>query len=73
MIEPICWIRQDGVISFHKQKEIDSQYFKWHPLYLHPMRELSDEEIWQIHDATNTNNWVIDFARAIIKASRGEE
>ena len=45
MIEPICWIRQDGVISFHKQKEIDSQYFKWHPLYLHPMRELTDEEI----------------------------
>lgn len=45
MIEPICWIRQDGVISFHKQKEIDSQYFKWHPLYTHPMRELSDEEI----------------------------
>ena len=31
------------------------------------LRELSDEEIWQIHDATNTNNWVIDFARAILK------
>ena len=48
MIEPICWIRQDGVISFHKQKEIDSQYFKWHPLYLHPIRELTDEEYEKI-------------------------
>ena len=34
------------------------------------LRELSDEEIWQIHDATNTNNWVIDFARAILKKAR---
>lgn len=38
-----------------------------------PMRELSDEEIMIIHDATNTNNWVIDFARAIIKASQGNK
>ena len=43
------------------------------PLYTHPMRELSDEEIMIIHDATNTNNWVIDFARAIIKASQGDK
>ena len=42
-------------------------------LFIHPMRELSDEEIMIIHDATNTNNWVIDFAKAIIKASRGEK
>jgi hypothetical protein len=37
------------------------------PLYAHPQRELTDEEIMIIHDATNTNNWVIDFARAILK------
>ena len=42
-------------------------------LYTHPISELTDEEIMIIHDATNTNNWVIDFARAIIKASRGEK
>ena len=42
-------------------------------LYTHPQKELSDEEIMIIHDATNTNNWVIDFARAIIKTSRGEK
>jgi hypothetical protein len=46
------------------------------PLYTHPATEqfsLSDEEIYECHDQTNTNNWVIDFARAIIKASRGEK
>jgi hypothetical protein len=43
------------------------------PLYTHPMRELTDEEIWKCHDKTNTDNWVIDFARAIIKANRGEK
>ena len=42
-------------------------------LYTHPMRELTDEEIMIIHDATNTNNWVIDFARAIIKESQGDK
>jgi hypothetical protein len=42
-------------------------------LYTHPIRELSDEDIWKCHDKTNTDNWVIDFARAIIKANRGEK
>jgi hypothetical protein len=41
--------------------------------YIYPQRELTDEEIYECHDKTNTNNWVIDFARAIIKASKGEK
>jgi hypothetical protein len=31
------------------------------------LRELTNEEIYECHDKTNTNNWVIDFARAILK------
>ena len=34
--EPVAWMREDGVIAFHKQKEVDSQGYKWIPLYAHP-------------------------------------
>ena len=37
--EPVAWARQDGVIAFHKQKELDSQGYKWFPLYTHPVKE----------------------------------
>jgi hypothetical protein len=47
------------------------------PLYTHPHKELSDEEILKFAQSELVG-WacdedVIDFARAIIKASRGEE
>ena len=34
--EPVAWARQDGVIAFHKKPEVDSQGYKWFPLYTHP-------------------------------------
>ena len=37
--EPVAWMREDGVIAFHKQKEVDSQGYKWIPLYTHPVKE----------------------------------
>ena len=37
--EPVAWMREDGVIAFHKQKEVDSQGYKWQPLYTHPVKE----------------------------------
>jgi hypothetical protein len=43
--EPVAWAREDGVIAFHKQKEVDSQGYKWFPLYTHPAKILTDEEI----------------------------
>jgi transcription initiation factor IIE alpha subunit len=46
--EPVAWMREDGVIAFHKQKEVDSQGFKWIPLYTHPAKTLTDEEILEI-------------------------
>jgi hypothetical protein len=39
MNEPVAWARQDGVIAFHAQKEVDSQGYKWFPLYTHPVKE----------------------------------
>ena len=40
--EPVAWAREDGVIAFHNQKEVDSQGYKWFPLYTHPAQELND-------------------------------
>ena len=39
--EPVAWARQDGVIAFHKKPEVDSQGFKWFPLFTHPVKEPS--------------------------------
>jgi len=43
--EPVAWARQDGVIAFFEKPEIDKQGFKWFPLYTHPAKTLTDEEI----------------------------
>ena len=78
MIEPIAYCEDLDSFSMNVASQLlglnstDKEFLET-PLYTHPVRELTDEEIMIIHDATNTNNWVIDFARAIIKASRGEK
>ena len=43
--KPVAWQREDGVIAFHEQPQLDSQGFKWRSLYAHPQKELNDEEI----------------------------
>lgn len=39
----VAWMREDGVIAFHAQKEVDSQGYKWQPLYTHPVKELTED------------------------------
>ena len=66
--EPVAWMREDGVIAFHKQKEVDSQGYKWQPLYTHPI-ELTDNEIvwlWCDCEKDGTEATYIKFARAIL-------
>jgi hypothetical protein len=76
MNEPVAWARQDGVIAFHKQKEVDSQGFKWFPLYTHPAKTLTDEEIEEVAKPyCDLQNWVVDkheFARAILRKAQDE-
>jgi len=69
-MKPVCWARQDGVIAFHEQKAVDSEGYKWYPLYL--LRELTDEEIRKVADEVfkdykNWHHYQIDFAKAVIK------
>jgi hypothetical protein len=77
MNKPVAWARQDGVIAFHKQKEVDSQGYKWFPLYTHPVKELTDEEILSVFVENygddilpNIQASGIDFARAILRKAQ---
>jgi hypothetical protein len=69
--EPVAWARQDGVIAFHKQKEVDSQGYKWFPLYTHPVKELTDEEIIDCIDESEPDTAdMIRFAKAILRKAQ---
>jgi hypothetical protein len=77
MNEPVAWARQDGVIAFHKQKEVDSQGYKWFSLYTHPVKELTDEEILSVFVENygddilpNIQASGIEFARAILRKAQ---
>ena len=73
--EPVAWARQDGVIAFHKKPEVDSQGFKWFPLYTHPVKELTDAEIRTIQDMCHLKNvgyntFIMRFAKAILRKAQ---
>jgi hypothetical protein len=70
--EPVAWAREDGVIAFHKQKEVDSQGFKWFPLYTHPAKTLTDEEIGQFKGQWYRGNFnsFYDLVQAILRKAQ---
>ena len=78
MNKPVAWAREDGVIAFFEKPEIDKQGFKWFPLYTHPVKELTDEEIVELSENTLPNEAIgfvpmwqwIDFARAILRKAQ---
>ena len=65
--EPVAWIEPDVIPLTHiikavVRREQDEQYSI--PLYTHPVKELTDEEITKLH----LECWdEIEFARAILK------
>ena len=77
---PIRWMHINGtVIKVENPDDFDMRFFI--PLYTHPMRKLSDEEILekainifgvQRFEMLDDIYWT-SFAKAIIKASRGEK
>jgi hypothetical protein len=65
--EPVAWIEPDVIPLTHiikavVRREQDEQYSI--PLYTHPVKELTDEEIEEL--IWNTTD-MKDFARAILK------
>jgi hypothetical protein len=72
--EPVAWAREDGVIAFFEKPKVDKQGFKWFPLYTHPAKTLTDEEIEGIaranvdgHSSMEQLKW---FARAILRKAQ---
>ena len=74
--EPVAWAREDGVIAFFEKPEIDKQGFKWFPLYTHPAKTLTDEEIkseakYFCHSYHSENpERLVLFARAILRKAQ---
>ena len=72
--EPVAWAREDGVIAFFEKPEVDKQGFKWFPLYTHPAKTLTDEEIkalWKpFPDTKYYDSDILNFARAILRKAQ---
>ena len=70
--EPVAWIRDgDDQLSLVRQK--DDGYMVWKPLYTHPVKELTDAEIWSISAKYGDLSWkdfTLDFARAILRKAQ---
>jgi len=74
--EPVAWMEADvlpltHIIKAVVRREQDEQHTI--PLYTHPAKTLTDEEITQVFDECYPNNadgdvvTLIDFARAILR------
>jgi len=73
--EPVAWINRKG-------KDGEHGYLEWDkddeaeintPLYTHPVKELTDEEIEELSEQHLDWNWQtgnIEFARAILRKAQ---
>jgi hypothetical protein len=86
MSELVTWATedlQDVMSPRYRQMHMDDKSSTWKqfpiPLYTHPQKELTDGEILEIADSVldrwscNSLDGTIIFARAIIKAMKGEK
>jgi hypothetical protein len=75
MNEPVAYLmveRNDGNSYIQmgvptRDEKISHQPY---PLYTHPVKELIDEEIWELSDMVLNNSDVIGFARAILRKAQ---
>ena len=65
--EPVAWIAYDEFGDFMLEAAPEGDY-PWQPLYTHPAKTLTDEEIISIADDYEVAEYrVCEFARAILK------
>ena len=68
--EPVAWMHQnpDYAISKHQSLEYNI------PLYTHPVKELTDEEVIKVYEdmlgVASAKDSAIDFARAILRKAQ---
>ena len=72
--EPVAW-RNLCVSNIGEDSEwIYNEIGQGEPLYTHPVKELTDEEIlvlaYEILEVWNTKEALIDFARAILRKAQ---
>jgi len=75
-MKPYAWINVNDEYKILFDDELPTYYPQaWMPLYNHPVKTLTDEEILKIH-AENPfkdgylNNNLIEFARAILRKAQ---
>ena len=67
--EPVAWFEQDpdmNSVWYQADKDAPNAI----PLYTHPAKTLTDEEIWELAQPHGDLAWqdcTLDFARAILK------
>ena len=75
--KPVAWMyeRPNGAskLSFVQEKMLWDD-MKETPLYTHPLKELTDEEIVRISETCDLNHvlGLIDFARATLRKAQGD-
>ena len=75
-VDPI-WMQRPDLVMAH-QLEIGklfarTQFKNYVPLYTHPIKELTDDEIlqiWKEFDENDADNWFIEIARAILRKAQ---
>jgi len=71
--EPVAWMqvhyKDDRPTKFSKVQTWEDDI----PLYTHPAKTLTDEEIlqlWKEFDDNDADNWFIEIARAILRKAQ---
>ena len=75
--EPVAWIGKDELQFGFTDTRVTNEKESWDdiPLYTHPSKDLTDEEIKELSEKHLDMDWqtgVIDFARAILKKAQGK-
>jgi len=67
--EPVAWMSQGGDVSRSKDYFEEMGFKDLIPLYTHPVKELTDEEIMELSYMTSDND-PIAFVRAILRKAQ---
>ena len=69
--EPVAWINEEMQVMFLKDLA-DAYPTLWKPLYTHPAKTLTDEEILEFRDKVpyTLGSDLIEFARAILRKAQ---
>jgi hypothetical protein len=82
--EPVAWMAVNELNGSYstftndqKQKllpHVSQCYGKWIPLYTHPVKELTDEELFKVYvdleEVYTGNNFPVDLGRAILRKAQ---